>query len=105
VIKELEKEDGQSWEENEIVYMDGRIYILNNRKIRENILQENHEPVDIKYPEQQHMMELIKRNYWWPGIKNNVKNYVQGCFKYQQNKMQYMKKVEELHPLKTLERP
>jgi len=31
--KKLEKEDGQSWEENGIVYMDGRIYVLNNRKI------------------------------------------------------------------------
>ena len=31
--KKLEKEDGQSWEENGIVYMDGRIYVLNKRKI------------------------------------------------------------------------
>jgi len=31
--KKLEKEDGQSWEGNGIVYMDGRIYVLNNRKI------------------------------------------------------------------------
>jgi len=37
--------------------------MLNNRKIREKILQENHEPVDIRHPGQQHMMELIKRNY------------------------------------------
>jgi len=45
------------------------------------------------------MMELIKRNYWWPGIKNNVKNYVQGYFKYQQNRVQHMKKTGELHLL------
>ena len=49
------------------------------------------------------MMELIKRNYLWPEIKNNVKNYLQGCFKCQQNKMQHMKKAGELHPLETLE--
>ena len=30
VYKELEKEDSQSYEENGIVYMDGRIYIPNN---------------------------------------------------------------------------
>ena len=51
------------------------------------------------------MLELIKRNYWWPGIKNDIKKYVQGYIKCQQNKVQYMKKVEELHPLKTPERP
>jgi len=33
VVQELKKEDGQSWEDNGIVYMDGQIYILNNRKI------------------------------------------------------------------------
>jgi len=38
VHKELEKEDGQSWEEDGIVYVDGRIYMLNNQKIRERIL-------------------------------------------------------------------
>ena len=47
VYKELEKEDSQSYEENGIVYVDGRIYIPNNQKIRERILQENHKPVDI----------------------------------------------------------
>ena len=46
------------------------------------------------------MIELIKRNYWWPGIKNDVKKYIQECFKYQQNKVQHMKKARELHPLK-----
>ena len=48
-------------------------------------------------------MELIKQNYWWPGIKTDVKKYVQGCFKCQQNKVQHMKKAGELHPLKTPE--
>ena len=50
------------------------------------------------------MIELIKRNYWWPGIKNYVK-YIQGYFKCQQNKVQYIKKVGELHLLKILEGP
>jgi len=64
VCKELKKEDSQSYEENRIVYVDGRIYIPNNQKIRERILQENYEPVDIGHSEQQRMMELIKHNYW-----------------------------------------
>ena len=61
--------------------------------------------MDIEHPGQQRMMELIKRNYWWLGIKTDVKKYVQGCFKYQQNKVQHMKKAGELHPLKTPEGP
>jgi len=38
VHKELEKEDGQAWEEDGVVYVDGRIYIPNNQKIKEKIL-------------------------------------------------------------------
>ena len=50
------------------------------------------------------MMELIKRNHWWPGIKEDVKRYVQGCTKCQQNKVQHQNKTGELYPLETLER-
>ena len=51
------------------------------------------------------MIELIKRNYWWPGIKENVKKYVQECMKCQQNKVQYQKKAGELHPLEIPREP
>jgi len=44
--------------------MNRKIYIPNNWNIQEQILQENHEPVDIKYPGQQRMFDIIKRNYW-----------------------------------------
>jgi len=33
VQKELEKNEGQAWEDNGIVYVKGRIYIPNNQKI------------------------------------------------------------------------
>ncbi len=36
----LDKQDGLTWEENGVVYMEERIYVPNNRKIREEILKE-----------------------------------------------------------------
>jgi len=51
------------------------------------------------------MLELIKRTYWWPGLKEDIKKYIQGCFKCQQNKVQYQRKAGELHPLEILEGP
>ena len=89
IIQALEKGDNGTWEENGIVYMDGRIYVPNSRKIKKKILQENHDLVDMRHLEQQRMLNLIKRNYWWPGFKEDIKKYVQGCFKCQQNKIQY----------------
>jgi len=38
VHRELEKKDRQSWKENRIIYVDGRIYMPNNQKIKEKIL-------------------------------------------------------------------
>ena len=78
--------------------MEEKIYVPNNWKIWEQIPQENHKPVDIEHPEQQRMLKLIKRNYWWPGIWNNIKKNIQKC---QQNKVQHMKKAGELHSLET----
>jgi len=60
----LEKDNGQAWKDNRIVYMKEKIYIPNNQKIEEQILQENHELADIEHSGQQRMLELIKRNYW-----------------------------------------
>ena len=69
---------------------------------RENICpkqQENHDSVDVEHSEQQQMLKLIKRNYWWPGLKEDVKKYVQDCFKCQQNKVQHQRKSGELYLL------
>ena len=56
VFQALKKEDG-------VVYMEGRIYVPNSKKIREEILEKNHNLVDIEHSGQQRMLELIKRNY------------------------------------------
>ena len=89
VVQVLKKEDGLTWEEDGVVYMEGKIYILNNKKIKEEILKENHNSVDVGHLGQHRMLELIKRTYWWPELKEDVKKYIQGCFKCQQNKVQH----------------
>ena len=105
MVQALEKQDGLTWEEDGMVYIEGRIYMPNNKKIREEILKENHDSVDVGHSEQYRMLELLKRIYWWPGLKKDVKKYVQECFKCQQNKVQYQRKVEELHSLEILQGP
>ena len=81
VIQALKKDNELTWKENRIVYIEERIYVPNNKKLKEKILQENHDSVDVGYLGQQRMLELIKQNYWWPGFKEDIKKYVQGCFK------------------------
>jgi len=76
VIQALKKNDRLLWEEDGIVYMKERMYIPNNKKLKEKILQENHDSVDVGHPGQQRMLELIKQNYWWLGLKKDIKKYV-----------------------------
>ena len=103
VEQELKKENSLAWKQDRIIYIDGQIYIPNNKKIKEQILQENHDPTNINHLRQQKMLELVKRNYWWPGVKKDVKKYIQECIKCQQNKVQHQKKSEELHLLDILQ--
>jgi len=76
-------------EQDGIVYMEGQIYIPNNKRLKERILQEKHNPVNVGYLEQQRMIELVKKNYWWPGLKDDIKKYMQSYIKCQQNKVQH----------------
>jgi len=99
IIQALEKEDGLAWKEDRMAYMEGRIYVPNNKKLREEILKEHHDPADIGHPGQYRMLKLLKRTYWWPGLKEDIKKYIQGCLKCQQNKVQHQQRAGELHPL------
>jgi len=105
VQQALKKEDGTTWEQDRIAYMKERIYIPNNKKLRERILWENHDFVNVGYSGQQRIMELLKQNYWWPGLKEDIKKYIQGCFKCQQNKVQHQRKPGEIHPLEIPQGP
>jgi len=63
VVQALEKNDRLTWEEDGVAYMEGRVYVPNNKKLREEILREHHDLVDIEHPGQHRIMELLKRNY------------------------------------------
>jgi len=76
VVQALKKQDGLTWEEDRVVYMKGRIYVPNNKRIREEILKKNHDSVDMGHLGQHRMLELLKRTYWWLGLKEDVKKYI-----------------------------
>ena len=50
------------------------------------------------------MVELITRNYWWPGITKKVKKYMEECDQYQRMKNRVEILVGKLRPNKVPER-
>ena len=52
VVQVLKKEDSLTWEEDGVIYIEERVYVPNNRKIKEEILKENHNLADMGHPGQ-----------------------------------------------------
>ena len=46
-----------------MVYIEERIYVPNNWKIQEQILQENHKSADVEYSGQKRILKLVKAKY------------------------------------------
>ena len=69
--KEWEVEDG-------IVIKEGRIYMPKG-DLRREIIQLHHDTPVGGHGGRWKMMELIGRNYWWPGITKEVGRYMDKC--------------------------
>jgi len=50
-------------------------------------------------------VELVTRNFWWPGVIKEVKQYIEGCDAYQQNKNHTEQPVGKLMPNSISEKP
>ena len=56
-----------------------KVYVLRNEKLRLEIIYLHHDILIVRHKEQWKMVELVTRNYWWPGVTKEVKQYVKGC--------------------------
>jgi len=76
-VKMLRDEEWQI--EEELVLKEGRVYIPKNEKLRIEIIRLHHDTLIVGYGEQWKIVELVTRNYWWPGVTKEVKRYVEEC--------------------------
>ena len=84
---------------------EGRVYVLKNEKLRVEIIWLHHNTPIARHEEQWKMVELVTRNYWWPGVTKEVKRYVEGCDQYQRIKNRVEMPAGKLRPNQILERP
>jgi len=83
-IKMLRDEEWR--EENGVMYKKGKVYMPKNKKLRAEIIRLHHDTLIGGHGGQWKTVEMVTRNFWWPGITKKVKRYVEGCNAYQQNK-------------------
>ncbi|MBW0465813.1 hypothetical protein O181_005528 [Austropuccinia psidii MF-1] len=76
-----------------------RVVIPRNHEIQLDILQKHHDPPLAGHPGQEKTLKLIKRNFYWAGMNQIIKDYVSSCQKCSRDKQIYHKKSELLKPL------
>ena len=60
------------------MYKKRKVYIPRDKKLRAEIIQLYHDMPVGGHREQWKMVELVTRNFWWPGVTKEVKQYVEG---------------------------
>ena len=58
----------------------GRLYIPNSDELRLHILRQAHDAPAAGHPGRAKTLELIGRDYFWPGMRKDVDRYVRNCY-------------------------
>ncbi|KAF8746673.1 hypothetical protein RHS02_00659, partial [Rhizoctonia solani] len=67
-----------NWEEDLLWYR-GKLVVPDSEALKEHLLREFHDSPLAGHPGQQQTLELLSRNYWWPGMKSTTKEWVECC--------------------------
>ena len=89
IVEEMKKAaiQGEEWKmEGELVLKEGKVYVPKDEELRAEIIQLHHDVSMAEHGEKWKTVELVTRNYWWPGVIREVGRYVEGCDLCQQMK-------------------
>ena len=76
-VKEVREEEWRI--EGDLVVKEGKIYVPKNVELRAEIIRLHHDVLVAGHGGQWKTVELVTRNYWWPGVTRDVERYVEGC--------------------------
>ena len=95
-VKTLRDEE---WEiEEGLVLKEGRVYVPKDEKLKVEIIWLHHNMLITRHRRQWKMVELVTRNYWWPGMTKEVKRYMEGCDQCQRMKNRAERPAGKLRP-------
>jgi len=76
-VKELR---GNEWKvEGDLVLKEGKVYVPKDEELRVEIIWLHHDVPAAGHGGRWKTVELVTRNYWWPGVTRDVGRYVKGC--------------------------
>ena len=92
-------QQGYTLNRTSILCYQKKIYIPNQSSIKEKILDENHRSPYAGHPGYQKLITTLRKEYFWPGMKKDVAEFVAKCFTCQQVKIEHQRPAGELQPL------
>jgi len=78
---------------------EGRVYVPADTEIKLRILEAHHDRKTVGHLGQDKTLELITRDYTWPGMREFVNEYVRTCDTCARNKTPRCHRHGQLHPL------
>ena len=76
-VKELR---GNEWQiEEELVLKEGKVYMPKDEELRIEVIWLHHDVPAAGHEGRWKTVELVTRNYWWPGVTRDVGRYVEEC--------------------------
>jgi len=71
---------GDEWQiEGDLVLKKRKVYIPKNKALRVEIIWLYHDVLITEHRDRWKMIELVTKNYWWPGVIRDVGKYVDRC--------------------------
>jgi len=92
VVEEMKKagvkmlRDKEWREEDGLMLKEGKVYVSKGEALRVEIIRLYHDTPMREHGGQWKTVEMVTRNFWWPGGMREVKRYVEGCNACQRNK-------------------
>ena len=75
------------WMDKEgIITFQERLYVPKSISLRGEIMRAHHNVPTAGHPGHHKTLELVTRNYYWPGMNRDIRQYVQGCSTCQRSK-------------------
>jgi len=96
----------KEWREVDgVMYKEGKVYVPKDKNLRAEIIRLHHDMPVAGHGGQWKTVELVTRNFWWPGVTKEVKRYVEGCDACQRNKNHTEQPAGKLMPNSIPEKP
>src|SRR5260370_24681135 len=83
-----------------VVLYRGRVYVPDDPRLCHDLVHAHHTAAVAGHPGRWKMLELVLRNYWWPGLSRYITKFIAGCDACNWTKTFPMQKVGKLIPNK-----